>query len=109
MEINLRAMSMKEYNEYEDYVDKLQSDKDITISKRLRLCAAWVCKHIYNLDVEAPENKALTPATVIEILNQTMQKSDTVDEAQLKNFVKSGIGAVKAEQNTAKPAAKEQK
>ncbi len=108
MEIELRSMTMKEYNAYEDYVDTLTTDKKTTPSKRLRLCAAWILKNIYGRDVDADDFN-LTPATTIEVLHQTLLKCDTVDEESLKNFVKSGNGTKQDVTNTAEPAKTEQK
>jgi hypothetical protein len=98
MKIEIRPMSMKEHDEYQDFMDELNkkmTKNEITASKVIREAEKWVLQKIYNVDVYAKECK-LTPGTIFAITERTRKATDEANEADIKNFVMSGSGEAKA-------------
>lgn len=91
--IETRALTQKEYDEYQDYVEELQ-DKKVKEAKLVRKMINYICEKIYGMDLNAREN---TPNICLAVFQQTMEATNKLDEEEIKNFVKSGNGESVAE------------
>lgn len=101
--IQIRAMSQKEYDAYQDYLEELQ-EQGIKDNRLIRKLINYVCEKIYGMDLDDKNN---TPGLCMYVFTQTNDITNRMDEEELKNLVKSGIGELKVEQNSVKPAEKE--
>lgn len=91
--IEIRALTQKEYDEYQDFVEELQ-DKKVKDAKLVRKMINYVCEKIYGMDLNA---KANTPNVCLAVFQQTMEATNNLDEEEIKNYVKSGNGVSVAE------------
>lgn len=91
--IEIRPMTQKEYDMYQDFVEDLQ-DKKIKESKLIRKMINYVCEKIYGMDLDDKES---TPSICLAVFQQTMELTNKVDEEEIKNYVKSGNGVSVAE------------
>ena len=91
--IEVRAMTQREYDEYQDFVEDLQ-DKKIKESKLIRKLINYVCEKIYGMDLNDKES---TPSICLAVFQQTIELTNKVDEEEIKNYVKSGNGVSVAE------------
>ena len=91
--IEIRALTQREYDEYQDFVEELQ-DQKYKESKLVRKMINYICEKIYGMDLNAKEN---TPAVCLKVFEETMQETNKMDEEEIKNYVKSGNGVSVAE------------
>ena len=91
--IEIRPMTQKEYDEYQDFMEDLQ-DKKIKDAKLIRKLINYVCEKIYGMDLNNKEN---TPAVCMTVFNKTIEETNKLDEEEIKNYVKSGNGVSAAE------------
>ena len=91
--IEIRPMTQKEYDMYQDFVEDLQ-DKKIKESKLIRKLINYVCEKIYGMDLNDKES---TPSICLAVFQQTIELTNKVDEEEIKNYVKSGNGVSVAE------------
>ena len=91
--IEVRAMTQKEYDEYQDFVEDLQ-DKKIKENKLIRKMINYVCEKIYGMDLNSKE---CTPNVCLAVFQQTIELTNKLDEEEIKNYVRSGNGVSVAE------------
>lgn len=91
--IEIRALTQKEYDEYQDYMEELQ-DKKIKDSKLIRKLINYICEKIYGMDLNSKE---CTPNVCLAVFQQTVDATNNINEEEIKNFVKSGNGVSVAE------------
>lgn len=111
MQIDIKAMNMKQYDAYQEEIEKsLQQieKKEISEGRVVLRLAAWVMKEVYKVDV-MDDNSDLNPATIIKIRDLTLEKTTEVVEADIKNYKKSGTGGQTEAQISAEPAKSELK
>lgn len=93
MEIKIRSLSMEEYDEFQDYVEKLEAEK-VPANKQMRKFAIYIGGKIYGLD---PKDNKVSVATFMKVLNDTMELTNNVNEEEIKNLKTSGNGVSVAE------------
>ena len=91
--IEVRAMTQREYDEYQDFVEDLE-DKKVKDNKLIRKMINYVCEKVYGMDLNAKEN---TPNVCLAVFQQTIELTNKLDEEEIKNYVKSGNGVSVAE------------
>lgn len=91
--IEVRAMTQKEYDEYQDFIEELQ-DMKIKETKLVRKSINYICEKIYGMDLNAKEN---TPSVCLTVFQQTLEATNKLDEEEIKNYVRSGNGVSVAE------------
>lgn len=107
MEFNLRKMTPAEYEEYLDKLDELTekvNKKEITPRKFAYKTMEWGVKTIYGIDIN---NTALSPGTLFDIFEKTVQMTEKSELDDEKNSGKSGTGESEAVQDSAQPAEKQ--
>ena len=92
MDIKIRSLSMLEYDEFQDYVESF--GKDENPNKQMRKLAIWIGENIYGLD---PKDNKVSVATFMQVLNDTMELTNKVNDEEIKNLETSGNGVSEAE------------
>ena len=92
-DIVIRSLSMAEYDEFQDYVEKLE-EENVPTNKQMRKIAMYIGETIYGLN---PNDNSVSVATFMMVLNETMEKTNSVNEAEIKNLKVSGNGVSVAE------------
>lgn len=92
-DIVIRSLSMAEYDEFQDYVEKLE-EENVPTNKQMRKIAMYIGETIYGLN---PNDNSVSVATFMRVLNETMEKTNSVNEAEIKNLKVSGNGVSVAE------------
>ena len=93
MKVDIRPMTQMEYNDFQDYLEEMQ-DKGFKETKIVRKLVNWVCENVYKMDLNDKES---TPAVCMYIFNKTTEITNDMNEEEIKNLMKSGIGESVAE------------
>ena len=93
MDIKIRSLSMLEYDEFQDYVESFDNEKD-KATKQIRKFAIWIGEKIYGLD---PKDNSISVATFMKVFNDTMELTNKTNDEEIKNLKASGNGVSVAE------------
>jgi len=111
-QIQIRPMNINEYEAFQEYTGNLNKDAsmknedgNIMPGKIGNNISRYVFQKIYpEIDITQ-----ITPATMAEVVQRTLNATSTVEEGDIKNFIPSGIGELPDGQNTVKPVKKQEK
>lgn len=79
--IEIRPMTMVEYDELRDFVEKLEA-KGYSEEKQTRKIAMFVCEKVAGMDLN---DKSATIKKVIDVYEKIMKATNDEQEAEAKN------------------------
>lgn len=79
--IEIRPMTMREYDDYEEYLEELKG-KNYDEAKANRKLAMFVCEKVYGMDLN---NKESTVAKCIDVYIKTIQATSEQEKEEEKN------------------------
>jgi len=95
MDIEVRALSIAEYEKYLEMLDELTekvNKKELTPRTFALSIAKWIGTEIYGLDMET-----IKPGTLFDLSDKTVKLTEESEIKDEKNSVTSGIGESKVE------------
>ena len=106
--IQIRPMTLDEYDEF--MKKSVEIGKEAEAGKLTKQeVGSQVLRYLFEIIYKGTDIQKLTPATMNAVLDRTMEATNKVEEADIKNYETSGSGELKVDLNSVKLADKPQK